>query len=123
MFGFSAFAVFSFATVDENIPPPPPPPIDVLLGGHFGFDEKKRNQHWEADQKAEKQRKLKLREALFGLPPVEREKITSAPTQAIEIAARDPIDYAAMMEKVRQLEFRIRLRRDDEEIAQLLEML
>jgi len=121
MFGFSAFAAFPFNTIDENIPPSPP--IDVLLGGHFGFDEKKRNQQWNLDQKAEKQRKLKLREALFGLPPAEREKITSAPTQTIEIAARDPIDYAAMMEKVRQLEFRIRLQRDDEEIAQLLEML
>ena len=123
MFGFSAFATFPFNTIDGDIPPPPPPPIDVLLGGHFGFDEKKRNQQWESDQKAEKQRKVKLREALFGLPPAEREEITSAPIQAIEIAARDPIDYAAMMEKVRQLEFRIKLRRDDEEIAQLLEML
>jgi len=122
MFGFAAFASVSFSAV-YDVAPPPPPPIEIPLGGHFGFDEKKRDQQWDADRRAEEQRKEKLREALFGLPPAEREEITSAPTQAIEIAARDPIDYAAMMEKVRQLEFRIRLRRDEEEIAQLLEML
>ena len=120
MFGFSAFAALPFSTAYEGAPAPP---AEIPLGGHFGFDEKKRNEQWDADRRAEGQRKLKLREALFGLPPAEREEITSAPTQAIEIAARDPIDYAAMMEKVRQLEFRIRLQRDDEEIAQLLEML
>jgi hypothetical protein len=122
MFGFAAFASVPFSAVYDG-GPPPPPPVEIPLGGHFGFDEKKRGEQWDADRRAEGQRKLKLREALFGLPPAEREEITSAPTQAIEIAARDPIDYAAMMEKVRQLEFRIRLRRDDEEIAQLLEML
>jgi len=122
MFGFSAFAALPFNTI-YGTTPPVPPPVEIPLGGHFGFDEKKRNQQWDADRRAEKQRKVKLREALFGLPPAEREEITSAPIQAIEIAARDPIDYAVLMEKVRQLEFRIRLRRDDEEIAQLLEML
>jgi len=122
MFGFSAFAALPFNTV-YGTTPPPPPPVEIPLGGHFGFDEKKRSENWDADRRAEEQRKLKLREALFGLPPAEREEITSAPIQAIEVAARDPIDYAVMMEKVRQLEFKIRLRRDDEEIAQLLEML
>ncbi len=120
MFGFSAFAALPFSTAYEGAPAPP---AEIPLGGHFGFDEKKRDQQWDADRRAEDQRKLKLREALFGLPPEEREELTSAPTQAIEIAARDPIDYAVLMEKVRQLEFRIRLRRDEEEIAQLLEML
>ena len=122
MFGFSAFAALPFTTV-YGTTPPVPPPIEIPIGGHFGFDEKKRNEQWDVDRRAEEQRKLKLREALFGLPPAEREELTSAPTQAIEIAARSPIDYANMMEKVRKIEFRIRLRRDDEEIAQLLEML
>lgn len=121
MFGFASFAELPFATIGLGVAPTPV--VEIPLGGHFGFDEKKRDEQWDADRRAEGQRKLKLREALFGLPPAEREEITSAPTQAIEIAARDPIDYAAVMEKVRQLEFRIRLRRDDEEIAQLLEML
>ena len=120
MFGFSAFAALPFSTAYEGTPAPP---AEILLGGHFGFDEKKRKKQWDEEKQSEEKRALKLREALFGLPPAEREEITSAPTQAIEIAARDPIDYAAMMEKVRQLEFRIRLQRDDEEIAQLLEML
>lgn len=120
MFGFSAFCALPFNTLAANAPPPV---VEISLGGHFGFDEKKRGEQWDADRRAEGQRKEKLREALFGLPPEEREEITSAPIQAIEIAARDPIDYAALMEKVRQLEFRIRLRRDEEEIAQLLEML
>ena len=122
MSGFSAGAfstaafstnAFAFDTVAPEFP----------LGGHFGFDEKKRKKQWDEEKQGEEKRALKLREALFGLPPAEREKITSAPIQAIEIAARDPIDYAVLMEKVRQLEFRIRLRRDEEEIAQLLEML
>jgi hypothetical protein len=120
VFGISAFAQTPFASIPSVITPVP---VEIPLGGHFGFDEKKRDAQWAKDRKLEAQRKLKLREALFGLPPAEREEITSAPTHAIEIAARDPIDYAAMMKKVRQLEFRIRLRRDDEEIAQLLEML
>jgi len=120
MFGFSAFAALPFNAAYQAAPAPP---AEIPLGGHFGFDEKKRDQQWDADRRAEDQRKLKLREALFGLPPAEREELTSAPIQAIEIAARDPIDYAAMIEKVRQLEFRIRLRRDEEEITQLLEML
>jgi hypothetical protein len=120
MFGFSAFAALPFSTAYESTPAPP---AEILLGGHFGFDEKKRDQQWDADKRAEEQRKKKLTQALFGLPPEEREELTSAPIQAIEIAARNPIDYAAMMEKVRQLEFRIRLQRDEEEIAQLLEML
>ena len=120
MFGFSAFCALPFNTLSANAPPPI---VEIPLGGHFGFDEKKREEQWDADRRAELQRKEKLREALFGLPPAEREEITSAPIQTIEIAARDPIDYAALMEKVRQLEFRIRLRRDEEEIAQLLEML
>ena len=93
MFGFSAFAATSFSAVYDSAPPPPP--VEIPLGGHFGFDEKKRGEQWDADRRAEDQRKLKLREALFGLPPEEREELTSAPTQAIEIAARDPIDYAA----------------------------
>ena len=122
MSGFSAGAfstaafstnAFAFDTVASEFP----------LGGHFGFDEKKRKKQWDEEKQGEEKRALKLREALFGLPPAEREEITSAPIQAIEIAARDPIDYAVLMEKVRQLEFRIRLRRDEEEIAQLLEML
>ena len=120
MFGFSAFAALPFNAAYQAAPAPP---AEIPLGGHFGFDEKKRDQQWDADRRAEDQRKLKLREALFGLPPAEREELTSAPTQAIEIAARDPIDYAVLMEKVRQLEFRIKLRRDEEEIAQLLKML
>ena len=119
MFGFSPFCALPFNTAYEGTPVPP----EVLLGGHFGFDEKKRDKQWNADRRAEEQRKLKLTQSLFGLPPAEREELTSAPTQAIEIAARSPIDYADMMEKVRKIEFRIRLRRDDEEIAQLLEML
>ena len=112
-FSTAAFSVNAFAFDAQ----------DFVLGGHFGFDEKKRDKEWDKDKKAEEQRKLKLREALFGLPPAVREELTRAPIQTIENAARSPIDYADMMEKVRKIEFRIRLRRDDEEIAQLLEML
>jgi hypothetical protein len=114
-FSTAAFSTnaFAFDTVASEFP----------LGGHFGFDEKKRKKQWDEEKQGKEKRALKLREALFGLPPAEREELTSAPIQTIEVAARDPIDYAVLMEKVRQLEFRIRLRRDEEEIAQLLEML
>ena len=55
MFGFSAFAALPFSAAYEGAPAPP---AEILLGGHFGFDEKKRNEQWDADRRAEGQRKL-----------------------------------------------------------------
>jgi len=122
MFGISAFAQLPFSTVG-NAAPPPPPPADILLGGHFGFDEKKRDAQWAKDRKLEGQRKLKLQEALFGLPPEVREEITSAPEQTIEVAVRKQIDYDLLMQRVKDLEVRVKLKRDEEDIAMILEMM
>jgi hypothetical protein len=122
MFGISAFAQLPFSTVGDAAPPPPPP-ADILLGGHFGFDEKKRDAQWAKDRKLEGQRKLKLQEALFGLPPEVREEITSAPEQTIEVAVRKQIDYDLLMQKVKDLEVRVKLKRDEEDIAMILEMM
>ena len=122
MFGISAFAQLPFSTVGDAAPPPPPP-AEILLGGHFGFDEKKRDAQWAKDRKLEGQRKLKLQEALFGLPPEVREEITSAPEQTIEVAVRKQIDYDLLMQRVKDLEVRVKLKRDEEDIAMILEMM
>jgi hypothetical protein len=122
MFGISAFCELPFCTI-ESTSPPPPPPSDILLGGHFGFDEKKRDAEWAKDRKLEAQRKRKLQEALFGLPPEVREEITSAPEQTIDIAVRKQIDYDSLMQKVKTLENKVRLKRDEEDIAMILEIM
>jgi hypothetical protein len=122
MFGISAFCELPFCAV-SGAAPPPPPPSDILLGGHFGFDEKKRDAEWAKDRKLEAQRKKKLQEALFGLPPEVREEITSAPEQTIDIAVRKQIDYDSLMQKVKTLENKVRLKRDEEDIAMILEMM
>ena len=122
MFGISAFCETPFCAV-SGAAPPPPPPSDILLGGHFGFDEKKRDAEWAKDRKLEAQRKKKLQEALFGLPPEVREEITSAPEQTIDIAVRKQIDYDSLMQKVKTLENKVRLKRDEEDIAMILEMM
>ena len=122
MFGISAFCELPFCAV-SGAAPPPPPTSDILLGGHFGFDEKKRDAEWAKDRKLEAQRKKKLQEALFGLPPEVREEITSAPEQTIDIAVRKQIDYDSLMQKVKTLENKVRLKRDEEDIAMILEMM
>jgi hypothetical protein len=122
VFGISAFAQLPFSTVGDAAPPPPPP-ADILLGGHFGFDEKKRDEQWAKDRKLEAQRKLKLQEALFGLPPEVREEITSAPQQTIEVAVRKQIDYDLLMQRVKDLEVRVKLKRDEEDVAMILELM
>ena len=122
MFGIASFAELPFAGLSGTAPPPPPP-SDILLGGHFGFDEKKRDAEWAKDRKLEAQRKKKLKEAIFGLPPEVREEITSAPEQTIDIAVRKQIDYDSLMQKVKTLENKVRLKRDEEDIAMILEMM
>ena len=121
MFGISAFAELPFSTVGAGVPPAPVE--EILLGGHFGFDEKKRDEQWAKDRKLEAQRKLKLQEALFGLPPEVREEITSAPAQTIEVAVRKQIDYDLLMQRVKDLELRVKLKRDEEDVAMILELM
>jgi len=120
MFGISAFSETPFASIPSAITPVP---TEAPIGGHFGFDEKKRDAEWAKDRKLEAQRKQKLKEALFGLPPEVREEITSAPEQTIDIAVRKQIDYDSLMEKVKTLENKVRLKRDEEDIAMILEMM
>ena len=119
MFGFAAFAQLPFAT-DTNAATPD---VIATIGGHFGFDEKKRDKQWEQDRKLETQRKNKLKEALFGLPPEVREEITSVPDQTIEIAARNTIDYDSLMQRVKELDKRVRFERDEQDISMLLELI
>ena len=119
MFGYTSFAELPFATIGAGAAPAP----EILLGGHFGFDEKKRDAQWAKDRKLEAQRKRKLQEALFGLPPEVREEITSAPEQTIEVAVRKQIDYDLLMQRVKDLEVRVKLKRDDEDVAMILELM
>ena len=116
MFGISAFSQTPFASVPNAATPIP---TEAPIGGHFGFDEKRRDAQWAKDRKLEAQRKQKLKEAIFGL----REEITSAPEQTIDIAVRKQIDYDSLMEKVKTLENKVRLKRDEEDIAMILEMM
>jgi len=120
VFGISAFCQTAFASISATAAPIP---VEIPLGGHFGFDEKKRDELWAKDQKLEAQRKLKLQEALFGLPPEVREEITSAPAQTIEVAVRKQIDYDLLMQRVKTLEVRVKLKRDEEDVAMLLELM
>jgi hypothetical protein len=118
VFGISAFCETAFASI-----PAAAAPDEIPLGGHFGFDEKKRDELWANDRKLEAQRKLKLQEALFGLPPEVREEITSAPAQTIEVAVKKQIDYDLLMQRVKDLEVRVKLKRDEEDVAMLLELM
>jgi hypothetical protein len=120
VFGISAFAQTPFASIPSATTPVP---VEIPLGGHFGFDEKKRDAQWSEDRKLEAQRKLKLQEALFGLPPEVREEITSAPAQTIEVAVRKQIDYDLLMQRVKDLELRVKLKRDEEDVAMILELM
>ena len=120
MFGFNSFAKQPFAAIAVAVTPPV---IEAPLGGHFGFDEKKRDAQWAKDRKLEAQRKLKLREALFGLPPEVREEITSSPDQAIDVALSKQVNYDALMLRVKDLQAKVRLKQDEDDVAMILEML
>ena len=117
MFGYAAFAELPFATIGVSVAPTP----EVLLGGHFGFDE--RDKHWEEEKRQEAKRREKIKTALFGLPPEEREQITTAPTQTIDIAAQTVITYDALMVQIETLRKRIEFEQEEEDFETLLELL
>lgn len=117
MFGYAAFAELPFATIGATVIPPPP--SEVLLGGHFGFDE--RDKGWEEEKQQEAKRREKIKTALFGLPPDQREQI--APTETINIAAQTVITYDAVMVQIETLKKRIEFEQDEEDIETLLEFL
>ena len=118
MFGYAAFAELPFATIGVAVVPTP---IETLLGGHFGFDE--RDKAWEQEKKQEAKRREKIKTALFGLPPEQRETITSAPTQTIEIAAQTVITYDAIMVQIEMLKKRIEFEQDEDDFETLLDLL
>ena len=117
MFGYASFAELPFATIGVSVTPTP----EVLLGGHFGFDE--RDKHWEEEKQQEAKRRERIKTALFGLPPDEREKITSAPTETINIAAQTVITYDALMVQIETLRKRIEFEQEEEDFETLLEFL
>lgn len=117
MFGYTSFAELPFATIGVTVTPAP----EVLLGGHFGFDE--RDKHWEEEKRQEEKRRERIKTALFGLPPKEREQITTAPAQTIDIAAQTVITYDAIMVQIETLRKRIEFEQDEEDFETLLEFL
>jgi len=117
MFGYTSFAELPFATIGVTVTPAP----EVLLGGHFGFDE--RDKHWEEEKRQEEKRREKIKTALFGLPPEKREQITTAPAQTIDIAAQTVITYDAIMVQIETLRKRIEFEQDEEDFETLLEFL
>ena len=119
MFGYAAFAELPFATIGISVVPPTP--TEILLGGHFGFDE--RDKHWEEEKRQEAKRRERIKTALFGLPPDEREQITTAPTQTIDIAAQTVITYDAIMVQIETLKKRIEFEQEEEDFETLLELL
>ena len=116
MFGFGSFAELPFATIPDLVAPQ-----EILLGGHFGFDE--RDKHWEKEKQQEENRREKIKTALFGLPPDEREKITTAPTQTIDIAAQTVITYDAIMVQIETLRKRIEFEQEEEDLMDILELI
>ena len=119
MFGYAAFAELPFATIGARVVPPSP--SEIMLGGHFGFDE--RDKHWEEEKQQEAKRRERIKTALFGLPPEQREQITSAPTETINIAAQTVITYDAVMVQIETLRKRIEFEQDEEDFETLLELL
>ena len=118
MFGYAAFAQLPFATIGAAVIPPPPP-AEILLGGHFGFDE--RDKGWEEEKQQEAKRRERIKTALFGLPPEQREQI--APTETINIAAQTVITYDAVMVQIETLKKQIEFKQDEEDFETLLELL
>jgi hypothetical protein len=114
MFGFSSFAELPFATIPDLVAPQ-----EIFLGGHFGFDE--RDKHWEKEKQQEENRREKIKTALFGLPPDEREKIT--PAQTIDIAAQTVITYDAIMVQIETLRKRIEFEQEEEDLMDILELI
>jgi len=117
MFGFAAFAELPFATIGVTVTPAP----EILLGGHFGFDEEKRNAEWAKDRKLEAQRKQTLKEALFGLPEEKREVV--APPKILEIAVQSKIQYDALLLQIESIAKQIDDEQDEQDLEMLLEYL
>ena len=115
MFGYAAFAELPFATIGVSVTPAP----ESLLGGHFGFDERDKN--WEKEKQQEAKRRERIKTALFGLPPEQREQI--APAETINIAAQTVITYDAVMVQIETLKKRIEFEQDEEDLETLLEFL
>lgn len=98
-----------------------PPVVDIALGGHFGFDEKKRDAEWAKDRELEAQRKQTLKEALFGLPEEKREVV--APPKILEIAVQSKIQYDALLLQIESIAKQIDDEQDEQDLEMLLEYL
>ena len=81
------------------------------------------NHNEEEEKQQEAKRRERIKTALFGLPPEQREQITSAPTETINIAAQTVITYDAVMVQIETLKKRIEFEQDEEDFETLLELL
>jgi uncharacterized protein YlzI (FlbEa/FlbD family) len=113
-------AVWDASLWDGEDPPPSP---EAPLGGHFGFDENIRNKQWDSELNAQKQRRLKLQEELFGLPPEQIEQITSSPEETIALAAVNYVDYDLLLQQISVIKQQIDDNLDELDIELLMEHL
>ena len=97
----------------------------VPIGGHFGFDEHKRKKRFDEEREDEERRKKVLREALFGLPPEQREEVTAQPEVAIERSAQTEVDYSRMLARIQSIQDRIDEieRQDEEDLREVTELI
>jgi hypothetical protein len=110
--------VWDTAVWDGDEPPPSP---EVMLGGHFGFDE--RDEKWAKEKQLKNERRSKLKTALFGLPIDERKLITSKPFETIKFAAQTPVNYDQLMQQINNISANIQALEDELDIEYILEFI
>ena len=100
-------------------------PQVLSQGGHFGFDEKRRKKRFDDDREDEERRKRILREALYGLPPEEREAVTAQPEATIKVAAQSEVDYSRLLTRIQAIQDRIDEieRQDNEDLKEVVELI
>ena len=94
---------------------------EVMLGGHFGFDE--RDEKWAKEKQLKNERRTKLKTALFGLPIDERKLITSKPFETINFAAQTPVNYDQLMQQINNISANIHALEDELDIEYILEFI
>ena len=110
--------ISAFGAVGTMIAPAQP---EIMLGGHFGFDE--RDKQWEKNKQEESKRRERLHKALFDLPLQEQEKITTSPITIINVAAQSVINYDKLLTQIRSISAQIEIEREEEDMAFILEMM
>ena len=95
------------------------------LGGHFGFDEKKRNKRWKEDLDAERERRETLIAAFNGLPDRAKPEAVEAISGAESISINwQPIavDVESFHAAIMKMAIIKAMRQDEDDVLDLIEM-